>query len=243
MNIASISGGKDSTAMLIILHDNGIKLSRVIYVNTGIEFPQTIQYIKNKLNPWVMEHFGISITVVRPEKPFAFLVREYGVPFAPAGRWCCRLLKEEPFYKYLHESGITEADIFLGYTKDEERRFERAKKTVKRYENKYGVKVTLHAPLIEHGITGKEALEMTREHGLYNELYDHFSRTGCYLCPYQSLDDWRNLYWNFPELFNAAKKLEEISIKLHGKTFRRDYTLSELEERFRREGKQTKLWW
>jgi len=242
VKVASVSGGKDSTAMLILLKEQNVKLDYVVYLNTGIEFPQMVQFVRKKLTPWVKENFGIEITEIHPKEPFALQVKKHGVPFAPAGRWCCRTIKKEPFYLWLKEQGIRYLDLYLGYSADEPERFWNARKQVKSYARKFGVKIVrLYAPLFDAGITEEEALRLTKKHGLYNELYNYFRRTGCYLCPYQSLDDWRALFWNFPKLFNAAKTLEEMSLKRHGKSFRRDYTLAELEMRFRLEKRQTKI--
>lgn len=242
IKIASISGGKDSTAMLILLKEQNIKLDYIVFLNTGIEFPQMIRYVRKKLTPWVRENFGIEITEIHPKEPFALQVKKYGVPFAPVGRWCYRTIKKEPLYLWLKEHGIKYLDLYLGYSADEVARFRRARETVKSYARKFGVKIVhLYAPLLERGISEKEALELTKKYNLYNELYDYFDRTGCYLCPYQSISDWRNLYWHFPRLFNTAKKLEEMSIKEHGKSFRRDYTLAELEKKFKLEKKQVKI--
>lgn len=242
IRVASVSGGKDSVAMLIVMKEQAIQPDYVVFLNTGIELPRQVHYVRQKLAPWVRESFGLDITEIHPKEPFALQVKKRGVPFAPAGRWCCRTIKKEPFYLWLRDKGVKYLDLYLGYAADEEERFKNAKRQVKPYARKFGVKVVhLHAPLLEAGITEKEALSLTKRHGLYNGLYDHFNRTGCYLCPYQSLDDWRALFWNFPRLFNAAKKLEEMSIREHGKTFRQDYTLAELEARFKSEGKQTSL--
>ena len=242
VRVASVSGGKDSVAMLIVMKEQGIKPDYVVFLNTGIEFPQQVHYVRKKLAPWVKENFGLDITEIHPKEPFALQVKKRGVPFAPAGRWCCRTIKKEPFYLWLLEKDIKYLDLYLGYAADEEERFKNAKRQVKSYARRFGVKIVhLHAPLVEAGITEKEALRLTKKHGLYNELYDYFKRTGCYLCPYQSLEDWKNLYWHFPRLFNAAKTLEEMSIREHGKTFRRNYTLAELEMRYRLEKRQAKI--
>jgi len=242
VKIASISGGKDSTAMLILLKEQGAKLDYVVFNNTGIEFPQQVHYVRQKLAPWVKENFGLEIIEIHPKEPFGLQVKKHGVPFVPVGRWCCRTLKKEPFYLWLKEKGIKYIDLYQGYTVDEILRFKNARRKVKSYARKFGVKIVhLYAPLIDLGIGEKEALELTKEHGLYNELYDYFDRTGCYLCPYQSINDWRTLFWNFPRLFNTAKKLEEMSIKEHGKKFHSNYTLGELEKRFRMEKRQSNL--
>jgi len=42
MNIVSFSGGKDSTAMLLMMLEKGIPVDRVICVDTTKEFPQML---------------------------------------------------------------------------------------------------------------------------------------------------------------------------------------------------------
>ncbi len=242
IKIASVSGGKDSVAMLILLKEQNIKLDYIVFLNTGIEFPQMIYYIRKKLTPWVRENFGIEITEIQPKESFTLQVKKYGVPFVPVGLWCNRILKREPFYLWLKEQDIHYLDLYLGYSINEKKRLKNARRTIKNYARKFGVKIVhLYTPLIEAGISENGALELTKRYGLYNELYNYFDRTGCYLCPAQSISNWRTLYWYFPELFNKAKQIEEISIKEHGKSFRRDYTLAELEKRFKSEKKQIKI--
>ena len=46
MNIVSFSGGKDSTAMLLMMIDKGITVDRIICVDTTKEFPQMYEHIK-----------------------------------------------------------------------------------------------------------------------------------------------------------------------------------------------------
>lgn len=45
MNIVSFSGGKDSTAMLLMMLERGIPIDRVINVDTTKEFPQMYDHI------------------------------------------------------------------------------------------------------------------------------------------------------------------------------------------------------
>ena len=46
MSIVSFSGGKDSTAMLLMMLEKGITVDRVICVDTTKEFPQMYEHIK-----------------------------------------------------------------------------------------------------------------------------------------------------------------------------------------------------
>ena len=53
MNIVSFSGGKDSTAMLLMMIDKGITVDRIICVDTTKEFPQMYEHIKWGVPSWV----------------------------------------------------------------------------------------------------------------------------------------------------------------------------------------------
>ena len=46
MNIVSFSGGKDSTAMLLMMLERGVPVDRVICVDTTKEFPAMYEHIK-----------------------------------------------------------------------------------------------------------------------------------------------------------------------------------------------------
>ena len=46
MNIVSFSGGKDSTAMLLMMLEKGIDIGRVVCVDTTKEFPEMYRHIE-----------------------------------------------------------------------------------------------------------------------------------------------------------------------------------------------------
>ena len=64
-------------------------------------------------------------------------------------------------------------------------------------------------PMVEWGITELQAGNILKERGLHNPLYNYFDRTGCWLCPKQSLKSLTILKDKYPELY---KELEEMDI-------------------------------
>lgn len=44
-NIVSFSGGKDSTAMLLMMLEKNMPIDEIIFCDTGKEFPQMYDYI------------------------------------------------------------------------------------------------------------------------------------------------------------------------------------------------------
>jgi len=87
----SFSGGKDSTAVLELAKRAGITDS--YYVNTGMEFPQTVEFVA-----------GCGITKVFHGDDFRKNLLEHGLP-CKDDRWCCERLKLHPVSLWLDEDG------------------------------------------------------------------------------------------------------------------------------------------
>lgn len=54
----SLSGGKDSTAMLLLMIERGMPIDMVLYADTGMEFPEMYDHIA-KLDAYLFEQRGI----------------------------------------------------------------------------------------------------------------------------------------------------------------------------------------
>jgi phosphoadenosine phosphosulfate reductase len=97
---ALFSGGKDSLCALtyvksIIDDMNPQPLLIALHADTTISLPQVIPYIQS-----VCKILNIPLVILRPEKSFATLAKEWGLP-SIWKRWCCRELKIKPIQKYL----------------------------------------------------------------------------------------------------------------------------------------------
>ena len=73
-HIASVSFGKDSLAMLLLLLEKEMPLDEVIFYNSGMEF-QAIYDIRDRIRP-ILEQRGIRFTEVKPDAPFLYQMLE-----------------------------------------------------------------------------------------------------------------------------------------------------------------------
>jgi 3'-phosphoadenosine 5'-phosphosulfate sulfotransferase (PAPS reductase)/FAD synthetase len=221
--VVSLSGGKDSTAMLLMMLDHGERIDDVVYFDTCWEFPEMEQHI-NKLE----RDTGIKITRLKPPKPFDYYLLEHiitrgkhtgqkGYGFArPHARWCTTI-KTNTIDKYINGDVIK----CIGIAADEQRRAK-----------------SFRYPLIEWGITEKDALQYCYERGYtWGGLYEHKKRVSCWCCPLQSINDLRVLRNIHPELFSRLLEMEKHSCN----TFRIDYSIEKLNARFAKEDSQMRL--
>lgn len=225
-HIVCFSGGKDSTAMLLMMIDKGIHIDEILFCDTGLEFPEMYEHIKK-----IQEYIGLPITILKSEYSYEHMMFEHekkrgknkgqkGYDWAgPRYRWCTRYLKEDVMKKYkkvkYKDEEITE---YIGIAFDELNR-------VKDDKN-------LKYPLVEWKIIEKMALDYCYSKGFdWNGLYEKFDRVSCWCCPLQPLKSLRTLYKEFPELW---KKLKEWDNRAK-RNFKPNYSVEKLEERFKRE--------
>lgn len=227
-HIVSFSGGKDSTAMLLMMLEKGIQIDDIVFMDTGVEFPEMYEHIEK-----VETYINRKITKLKADETFEFMLLHYekkkgknkgqkGYSFPDfRNRWCTNYFKQRVIKKYLKEKykGF-EIVEYHGIAIDEPKRLEKNKNKNIKY------------PLAEWNITEQEALNYCYLKGFdWSGLYEKFHRVSCWCCPLKSLKELKVLYKEYPENF---KKLEEWESKTYRK-FRADYTIKELKEKFDRE--------
>ena len=235
MNIVSLSGGKDSTAMLLMMLEKGVRVDRIHYADVGemAEFEEMYEYISR-----VEAFIGRKVTTVR-SKAHTARSMFFGYPsrgkhkaeirgFPPTVGAGCRYrswLKVDP----LEEAAGTGNNIFIGIAADESHRS-------RSLEYASG-KNSYFFPLVEWNVTESRCMAYLRERGLYNSLYDHFARLGCWWCPKQPIASLRSLWHYAPDKWAELMELERIQ----GRPFKHKYPAEELDKRFYAEWKALEL--
>lgn len=75
-HIVSFSGGKDSTAMLLRMLEEGMQVDDIIYCDIGKEFPQMYKHI-DKVEAYIKEKYDKTITRLKNPKDFDYYMFEH----------------------------------------------------------------------------------------------------------------------------------------------------------------------
>ena len=220
--VVSLSGGKDSTAMLLRLLEEGRPVDLVLFCDTGLEFEAMYRHI-DKLEQYI----GMPIVRLKAPLPFEYYFLEHspkrknpiltgqkGFSWAgPRNRWCTAVLKTRPINKYLKELAKDHEVIqYIGIAADEPQRVR-----------------DLQYPLVEWGMTEADCLAYCRERGFnWDGLYDIFTRVSCWCCPLQSYEEMRKLRRHFPEKWQQLLEWD----KMTWRSFVKHYSAEQLEKRF-----------
>lgn len=216
--VASVSFGKDSLAMLLLILEKGLPLHEVVFYDTGMEF-QAIYSIRDRILPILEEH-GVKYTELHPPRPFLFDMLEKPVNSKKNGlhygySWCggCArwgtATKTAALDSHARKAGKNVVQ-YVGIAADEPKRLQRLQ------ENKV-------APLADWGITEADALRLCYEGGVL---------LGRKRVPPIRHKELRNIYTHLPEYWNRLKEIQartERPMKGEGKS------VFDLEERFRKE--------
>lgn len=69
----SLSGGKDSSCLLLLMIEKGLPIDCVLYADTGMEFPEMEAHIA-KLDDFLFRERGLHITTLRHPHGFEWLM-------------------------------------------------------------------------------------------------------------------------------------------------------------------------
>lgn len=232
LHIVSLSGGKDSTAMLLRMVEEGMRIDLIIFCDTGLEYPAMYRHLEK-----LEKDIGRPIIRICADHTFEHLLlnhevrvkinkdvternhRGYSWP-GPINRWCTKELKEIPREKFLaplrEKYDIIE---YVGLAADEGYRLER----------KNNMREGQRHPLVDWGMTEADCLKYCYDRGYdWEGLYNYYERVSCWCCSLQPLAQLRILYRKFPELWATLKAWDDKSWR----KYKPEYSIAELEQRF-----------
>ena len=231
--IASISYGKDSLAMLEVIHQNNLPLDRIVHVeiwatkSVPAEFPEMIAF-KEKADRIIYEKYGIRVEHITAPKTYEDYFyykckgkksrnagKIYGFPLQK-GNWCNSRLKVDVLDK-VQKGNI----VYIGIAVDEPKRF-------------HNITETKISPLVEYGWTEKMCRDWCKKNDLLSPTYTTALRGGCWFCHNQSIGQLRVLRKKYPELWQLLLKWDKdspVTFKGNGRT------VHDFESRFQMEEK------
>jgi len=193
-HVVGLSGGKDSTALALRLAELEPRDYEYICNETGNELPEMQAHWKN-----LELLLGKPIKRVRYELDLVGTIRQVKMLPSVFGRWCTRMLKIEPTIEYF-ERLPPGSVLYVGLRADEEER-----------KGLYGEDIDIRFPMREWGWNEADVWRYLDNNGVHIP-----TRTDCAWCPYQRLGEWRNLYFEYPDIYNEGIFLEDE----FGHTFR-----------------------
>lgn len=237
--IVFFSGGKDSTAMLLKMLELQEPVDDIIMFDTQKEFPKIYDHISR-----VEEYTGRKIHYLAAAHTFeeymfdaeikhtpAFIEKHgntkgYGWP-GTSSRWCNSKLKIDVKEKYINGLKKKHPDWHIveciGIAADET---DRIGKKTNMTDDVHNVRL----PLVEYGMTEADCLKYCLDKGFdFGGLYNWSKRVSCWCCPLTSIEGWRGLYDNEPELWQQLLEMERKAWN----TIKDRYSAFDLDLRFK----------
>lgn len=204
----SWSGGKDSSASIVLCNENGIPLDGIIFSevmfdhsrNISGENPEHIEWIYNTAIP-IIERMGYPVKVLRSDKDYLYnfntIFRKSRVPerngkkhgWLIGGMCWANRLKVEPIRFFLKSVG--DYQQIIGIAADEQERLKPNQRSV----------------LINYGVCEADTYSICRKYNLLSPSYAYEKRGGCWFCPNSSIKEFARLKKYHPELWNELEKL------------------------------------
>ncbi len=176
------SGGKDSLCLLLLAMEALGENFDVIFADTGIEFPETIDNVFS-----TMKNLGIENKLIykKAKADWEVMCNKFGPP-ARDFRWCCKLLKLSPTAQIIRENYPEGVVTFLGV-----RRYESQPRAQENriWENPF-VPGQIGASPIKNWTALHVWLYLLMKNAVVNPLYyKGFERIGCIYCPAMKLSE------------------------------------------------------
>lgn len=246
--ICGYSGGKDSTATVILAHLNNEPLDVIVFSevmfdeNISGELPEHVDFVKNKAFP-LFESWGYKCIILHSDKTFMDMFNHVKTKskiesrngmkngFPLAGRCfinsCCKIKPINQFNKQ-NPNAIT----YVGIATDEPKRLDK----LHNRDNQISL-------LEKYNLSEKDAYKLCEEYDLLSPVYDFVKRGGCWFCPNIREDEMLHLRQCHRDLYDMLLTLEQDPLILNRKWLGYGkYNLLDYERKFILQENQLKLY-
>lgn len=213
INWINVSGGKDSTALLLWSLEEGLPNCRYVYADTGHEHESVYDYLD-----YLEDETGVEIERIKTEGFLDMCIRKQRFPSSQV-RFCTQELKIFPLAHHMNEaeehSQKNPHMVWVGIRADEspsraempETMYMEIKKTK---DAKTVMAHTLrHHPLLSWSV--EDVFAMHEKHDIKpNPLYEMgMHRVGCFPCILATKQELRTMFKRFPEMVDTLRDWEE----------------------------------
>ncbi len=189
MKILSFGGGVNSTAILCLKLQGKYDFDAMIFANTGGELPETYDYLEKVVKPLCRE-YNIPFHIVSFGSLYDDYFEKKIIPYRII-RSCTDKYKIRIMHKFIKEKYGEDITWIIGIDYGEKER-------ASRFNGEF--------PLIDRGIDRNGCKKIISS---YDLPIPH--KSGCFFCPFTSLDGWIELFENHKELFLKAEAFEKNS--------------------------------
>lgn len=231
LHIVSWSGGKDSTATIIIAHRLGIRIDKIIISlpwfskkkKIYADDPDHVEWVLEYAKP-LFESWGYEVVVLSDDRDYIYWFN-----------------KEKQNSKYPEQNGLKYGFVIGGMCKFNLSKIAPIKEYIKGLERKCVVfegiaadeperitgmieKRNHRSLLYEQGIEEPETFPICSSEGLLSPVYKRRKRQGCWFCPNQSLEEMADRRRERPDLWSELEELAKVEGTAtrgfkYGKTF------------------------
>lgn len=179
---------------MVYLIKNKLPLDECVFADTGAELPETYQAVNQADNYLKARELKLTIVKSANSTLYETCKRRKVIP-SKIWRWSTRDYKITPIHRYYRSLGCHIYE-YLGIDYGE---IERVKPSKEPY-------ITSIFPLVDNKLTREDCINLIKEAGLKVPV-----KSGCFFCPFHSIQSWKWLYENHHDLYLRAMRLEESS--------------------------------
>ena len=200
--VLSYGGGVQTVAMVaLVLQGKLPKPDMIVIADTGREKQSTWDYLEEVVQP-ALQRQGMRVEIAPHALATVDLYAHNGDLLLPVytetGKlptFCSNEWKQRVVHRYLKSKGVTQADVWIGFSLDEQKRVDRASGDDGRYVRTF--------PLYDIGLTRADCLVIAQDYG-----WPLPPSSACWMCPNMDDHEWHTMKRDYPDDFAKAVELE-----------------------------------